>query len=320
MTTLAELKAENAVETEEVAPETEVVIEAAEEVTGDGIDNDEETGETPFWMEEKEETVESAPVSALVKLKRKLKGKIEDRDDEIAQLKAQLEELKRPPQTASSVIQPPKRPRNLDFNTDEEYEEAMDRYEEAKLIYQTNFIGQNQDQIKRVQQRNQTVEQNVEKHYERAAKLVESTGIKPEIYQHADAAVKQVINAVQPGKGELIFNELVDMVGEGSEKTFFYIGRNKQAQNEFLSLLTEDPTGLKASIYLGRITERISGAKNQSSRAPAPSAQLRGDDASNSKGSALKRKYEQAQSRNNPQEAYNLKKQAKKQGLDTSKW
>lgn len=324
MATLAELKAENAAEKEETLTSA---------IDSESIETEE--GAEPFWMAEEaasEETDEAEetetgeeshvekPVSALVKLKRKLKGKIGEQTSEIEQLKAKIEALERQvPQTATTVTAP-KRPRSIDFDTDEDYENALDKYEEEKLQYQMQHISTTQKQAETVDQRIRAIAEGVDKHYDRAAKLIVEYGIKPEVYQYADAKVKSIIDSVLPGQGESVFNALVEKLGEGSEKIFFHIGRIQAAQDTFLSKLHSDPSGISLALYLGELKKEIKGTKNQLSKAPAPSAQLRGDDVSTAKGSALKRKYEEASKKGNAQEAYNLKKEARKAGLDTSTW
>lgn len=326
--TLDEIKAQNAAEAA-TNQQTEVVKPVVEIEAGETTDD--EGKEAPFWMQEEEviddeEGTESkaatAPVSALVKLKRKLKGTISERDEEIERLRLENETLKAS-RTAPHIeiaTQAPKRPRNADFDTDDEYEEAMDKYEADKMQFAINHVSTSHSQADQIKQRTQKVLANVDSHYDRAAKLVEESGINPEVYQQADKTVKSIIESIMPGKSEAVFNGIIDIIGEGSEKTLFYIGRNKAAQNEFAALLAEDPTGLKASIYLGRATERIIGTKTQTTRAPAPSAQLRGDNVSSVKESAFKKKYEAAHGKGDVQAAFNAKQEAKKAGINVKEW
>ena len=282
-----------------------------------------ETGaKTPFWMseddsEEPEESVEQVPVSAIMKVKAKLKGKIQERDSEIERLKRENEALK---VHSPAQVKVPKRPKYVDFDTDEAYEKAMDSYETEKLQYQASLLVNQTQQQQHFQRRKQQVDQAVDAHYSRAAELVSQQKLDPDVYKQADENVKQIIDSVMPNAGEQVFNEFVNLVGPGSEKAMFYLGRNKVAQVEFKQLLENDRTGLKAAYYLGSITERISGLKSQSSRAPKPATKLPSGDGVSTKVSVLKRKYDEAHKKGQIQEAYNIKKRAKSAGVDTSKW
>lgn len=314
-------------ETEEVteAPvvEEQQELDLGEDSSSEDFDDEEsdEKKDVPFWMkeedEEEEEISESdqVPVSAIMKVKSKLKSKIQARDTEIERLKKENEQLKMAPAVAA-----PKRPKYTDFDTDADYEAAMDQYEEAKLNYQSNVISTRTQQSQVLEQRRRKVDQAVDEHYNRAAELVNAQKINPDVYKQADENVKKVIDSVLPKAGEQVFNEFINLVGEGSEKTMFYIGRNKGAQEEFRTILENDKTGLKAAYFLGSINEKISGMKNKSSRAPKPAARLPNGDVANSRSSSFKKKYDEAHKKGKVQEAYSLKKQARAAGVDTTKW
>jgi len=275
----------------------------ADESDGDSDEDDEKKG---------------VPVATHVRVKHKLKGKINEQDALIAQLREENQQLAQQP-VAPMALNPPKRPRNSDFGTDDEFETAMDAYDDQNREYMAQFASHNTVQTQKVQQQESETNKAVDDHYERAEKLVQENSINPEVFKQTDTMVKSIIESVMPKAGEQIFNHLVTLVGEGSEKTMFYLGRNKAAQNEFHRLLAQDNSGLKAALYLGRITERIGGAKNQSSRSPKPATQLQGDVSNTVKGGALYRKYAQVSGKD-PQRAYNLKKEAKAKGIDTSQW
>lgn len=328
MATLAEIKAQN---------EQEAANQQIDELTLTTVETLDESVAKPFWMaeeepeqneeetdeeigEEQQATQKSAPVSALVKLKKKLKGQISEKDEELERLRAELQAVKTGVVTPQQTIEAPKRPRSADFDTDEEYEAAMDKYEEDKIKYQTQLITSTQSQSTQVEQRTKKILESVDSHYERAAKLVESSGINPEVYQQATENFKAVIERVMPGKSEGALNGIIDIIGDGSEKTIFYIGRNKAAQNEFAALLTEDPTGLKAAMYLGRTTEKINGTVKKTSQAPPPAAQLKSGESVSAKESAFRKKYDEAHKKGSLQVAYNVKKEARKAGIDTSNW
>lgn len=330
MATLAEIKAQNEQEAAaQVIPQTDDV---KPDETGGTAD---ESTAAPFWMaedepeqnedeadgeqDEQQPSGNAVPVSTHIKLKKKLKGQISEKDEELEKLRAELQAVKIGAVAPQQDIQAPKRPRVADFETDEEYETAMDKYEEDRLQYQTKLISANQSQSTQVEQRTKKILASVDSHYDRAAKLVESSGIKPEVYQQATENFKAIIEKAMPGKSEIALNGIIDIIGEGSEKTIFYIGRNKAAQNEFAALLADDPSGLKASMWLGRTTEKINGTVKRTSQAPPPAAQLKGGSVT-AKESAFKKKYDEAHKKGSLQDAYNAKKEARKAGIDTSNW
>jgi hypothetical protein len=306
---------------EETLPEEKLDQELNDQL---GDDVDEEDGLS--WMadesdgdsDEVDESGNSVPVATHVKVKHKLKAKIGEKDELIATLREENEQLKVQP-VAPMELNPPKRPRASDFGTDDEFETAMDSYEDQNREFMTKAASHNTVQTQKVQQQENETTQAVDDHYTRAETLVQENSINPDVFKKTDLMVKSIIESVMPKAGEQVFNHLVSLVGDGSEKTMFFLGRNKAAQHEFHSLLAQDKTGLKAALYLGRITERIGGAKNQSSRSPKPATNLQGDVKTSAQGSALYRKWANASGKD-PQKAYNLKKEAKAKGIDTSSW
>ena len=317
------------VHNENVTEVEEIVEEVAEVEETDGT---EEAG-IPLWMSEEETDLDSSeedddevegkgegvPVATLVSIKKKLKGKISDRDTEIEDLKRQLA-AKSQTSEAPQNLAAPKRPRISDFGTDDEYEDALDQYEEQKLAFQTQYVQHNSSQNEKMQKRQQELSQAVESHYDRAAKLVQNHSISPEVFKQTDMQVRAVIEDVFPKRGEPVFNDLIYYIGEDSEKVLFHIGRNKSKLAEFESLLRRDPTGLKAVAYLNRIAGQVSNTKTHSSRAPKPAAQINGDAPSSAKESALKKKWDAAHKKGNADEARRFKKQARINGIDVNNW
>lgn len=282
-----------------------------DEILEENLENDEQEVEVPLFMQEEDEQESSdgVPVSTHVKMKQKLKGKLRESDGELQKLRAEIDQLK-----GSQQSQPVTRPKIDDFETDDEYYTALEKYEDDKR-QQLFDKAQVQQKLSRAQQR---IADSVDAHLDRAAKLVEEHSISPEVYQQATETVKEAIDSVHPGLNA--FDYFVDTMGEGSEKTIFALGRNKTKLALLKEKLHDDKSGLKAAFYLGQETARLSGAKSKTSRAPAPAAQVKGDEVSSDKGGALKKKYDKAHKAGNGQEAYNLKKQARAQGVDTKLW
>ncbi len=138
---LEELKAENAAEEaagaeeeviEEVVEVTEVEVpeEVEPELDDEGNVNEEEV---PLWMQEGDDqiTPEQAPVGAVMREKKKRKelaGKLADSDDEVKRLRDENERLKQTSQAPQAATTRPVRPRAADFDSDDDYEAALDAH------------------------------------------------------------------------------------------------------------------------------------------------------------------------------------------------
>jgi len=305
---------------EEVEVVEEEVVEEAENDGGEVEEDPEGDEEKPLWMQEaEEEGGGEVPLSALLKQKGKtkdLRGKLDERDEENEKLQARIVELENTPGTTATV----KRPRLNDFESDEDYEDAMDAWEDSRLTNAVTTLTSKKDTEEKIDAANKRVMDAVDGHYARADKLVKDNSIKPEVYKAADTAVRKVIDVVMPKQGDAVADSLIAILGDGSEKTMFYLGRNKTALNEFRSILQDDPTGLSAAVFLGKISNQLSNSKRRNSNAPAPAANVNGDVQGGAKSGALKKKYDAAHKKGNISEAFKLKRQAKAAGHDTKIW
>lgn len=242
--------------------------------------------------------------------KQKLRARLDGANDENEQLKQRIAELEKG-QTAE-VAGSLKRPDRDDFDTDTEYNVAYDDYRDKKDDARDSAKGQQA----RTQQHVQAQSAKVDAHYVRGEKLVTEHAISPEVYQASDLALRTAAETERPGYGEAIVNDMISRLGEGSEKTLFFIGRNKPLLNEFRTLLKDDPSGLDALVFVVKQGEKANGTKKSTSQAPAPVAQINGE---GSVGSASKQKkaYDKE---TDPQKRYNMKKAAKAGKLDVSDW
>jgi hypothetical protein len=290
-------------------------VEASTESTDEA-----ETQETEVeaWMQEEDQTVAEEPEDGKPKklsTKAKLRGKVEEANQENERLRAENEALKRGQAPAGVTVA--KRPRLNDFDSDEDYETAMDTWEEAKETNTLQTIETRRDVTARQQQHRQVLTDAVDAHYERAQELVTTHSINPEVYQKADATVRQSIESVAPGQGEVIVNQLISLVGEGSEKVMYHLGVNKAALNELRAILQDDPSGLKAAAFIGQKKAEITGPKHKLTSAPKPVAQINGETV---KASASKKAYDKAHKEGRGQDAFNIKSEARKAGTDTKGW
>jgi len=290
--------------TEEIVIE-EPVVEPEEGDTGDQTSDDDPS--------------QSVPVGKFVGLKKKLRGQITERDDEIEKLKrenAELAKLKPKPETALA------RPKRDDFDDDELFDEAFDEYTQSRTTETINRTRLEEQQQTDQQKAHQNLTEAVDGHYLRAAELIEKRGIKPEIYQAADTTVRKAVEAVFPNQGDIIVDQFISVLGEGSEKVIPFMGRNKTALAKFQSLLVSDKTGIKAAIYLGEEKRRLLNITNLNPRsnAPNPATNLKGDEPTTGAAGRFKKKFNAADAKNDIQLAYNIKKEARAAGVDVSKW
>ena len=300
------------VEEEEVI-ETELPVDG-EEASTEG--EEEEKAELEPWQVADDE-LDDVPAKTHLAIKSKLKGRLSERDDEISELRKKIESLtpQKPAPTA-----PPKRPRAEDFDTDEEYETALDKYQydlTQSVVSQVQSTTQQSDQIRQAQAK---LKDNVNNHYVRAETLVKDSGISPEVFKKSDETLRGAIEAVIPKGGNATVDHAISLLGEGSEKVMYYLGVNKAARNEFVTLLAKDKSGFEAAVFLGQQKERLTNPQKRKTQAPPPAKRVNGDESGTATGSALKRKYEAAHKKGDIQAAYNFKKQAKSGGVNVSTW
>jgi len=260
------------------------------------------------------------PVSAHIRAKRKLKGRIEEKDSEIENLKKEVDDLKKQRSVSAPKDETLIRPKESDYESVEAYQTALDEYEDKRLDSKFSVVqGRKQlqeTQTKAIQQLNKAVDE----HYLRADKLIETSGISAETYKQSDEAVRNALEAVRPGQGNIITDQIIAILGDGSEKLIYKLGRSKALRGEFITLLSEDPHGLKAMAFLGEQKAKLLNTTRRKSNAPAPSNEINGDATSSNKERGFKKKYDEAHNKGNSQAAYTAKKEAKAAGIDTSKW
>lgn len=334
--TLEQLKAENAPEgeeTEELSPETEVeelevaAEETEEETEEAGESTEEETTEEPVeaWQQTEGQTSDDQQKKgpSFRGLKLKLKATIGKRDDEIAELRAQVNALtKGTAQTQPQTAQPNPRPKREDFSLDDEgYDEAVDKWNDAKLDARFASHTQQQSQTQAVNTQQAEIEKAVDRHYEGAAKLVAEGKVTEDQYRNADEVVRSAIESVMNGQGDIISDFLISRLngsGDGSEKVWFHLGRNTEALTTLKNKIANDPNGIDAAMYLGELRAKLtSDPVKRVSQAPKPGSRIKGD-AKKVTGGALLKKYKKAG--DDVQLRINLKREAKANGEDVSNW
>jgi hypothetical protein len=324
--TLDELKAENAAEAEQpVAVDEQLEVEQPEmqaeasEPEAKHPDEGQAESDAEEWLQESSD--KAVPLAKHVAVKHKLRGQIEEKDSVIEQMKAEIEALKQHKPAATQSNELPKPPKLSDFDFDEDrHAEAMLDYTDKLLEHKlSKTLGSQQQQQEQERQAQRLTEQ-VESHYERAAKLVEAGVITVEKYQAADRRVRQELDSVT-GAGDLVADNIIARLGDGSEKVIAHLGVNQAAMQALKMKLTEDPTGLSAAVYLGQLNAKFSAPANKLSKAPNPDSGLRGDKGGvTTTSSDMLKKYQSAHKSGDIAKAVELKLKAKASGINTSNW
>ena len=333
--TLEELKAENAKAEQEAAEETAsnadesqaaAVEETKEldEANAETANDNSEDDAIEAWMQEEEESSDDEKkfsdhdVAALRrKMKAKASEKIEEKDSEIEQLRAELETLKGSVNGSPVNSGKPKaKPKLSDYDYDEEkYEAAMSEWLDNQIDQKLNHANNRQSETAQQAQAKVELEKAVNSHYERAVNLAKESGIEAETYQSADLQVRQTFERLAPGQGDSVTDGIIAALGEGSEKVMFYLGRNPAALNEVATI--QDPYRLMA--HLGELKAKVSQPKKRVSNAKKPVKTADGEHGKLSV-SQYEKRYKKAKSAT---ERFNIVQEAKKAGIskaETRRW
>lgn len=332
--TLEELKAENAKQEEvtkvtdpvdesddladEDSPEIKDEEQSADESERDENSEDDEESSNEAWMasDEDEQASDGGKFTNddMRGMRLKLKAKLSKKDEEIETLRRQIEELKNgitaPVPQSTHVV-----PTLEQYDYDEaKYQAAMSAWLSSQVenVTRSRQAQQTQEQAK------QRLESAVNSHYERAAKLVKSAGISPELYQGADRVFRETIEDVFPGRGDMAADEILSRLGEGSEKVVYHLGRNSSKREILRQKFKDDPSGLSASVYLGMLLKDVTEPIKKTTKAPAPAARANGGTTgTGSSEASLKKAY---QKEDDVQKRFDIRMKAKRAGIDVSNW
>lgn len=327
--TLEELKAENAAleaeqaesKTEEVENEETDTHYEGEEVEAKETESDGDNVEqTEAWLAENSEDEQASSGGArfsdsdIAAAKRKLRAKLEKQhNEELERIKAELESLRRGV-TQPAVQSTATVPTLEQFDHDEsKYAAAMTAWVRSQVQGETQSIEM---QTRQAQQK-KALEESVEAHYKRAAELVTKHNIDPDLYRGADENFRKTVERVFPGSGELIADQMLARLGEGSEKVAYQLGRNAQKREVFENKLRQDPTGLTASVYLGALLTEVNLPAAKKTKAPAPAARATGGEGAIENDKALYKKYA---AESDPQRRFEIRRKAQRAGIDVKNW
>lgn len=332
---LRELKAENAKAEEEAAitpqvEEVETEVEAVEEEVveleepAEAEEGEAKETETEAWMQGDDQPSSAEKKftdSDVAAARRKMKAKLEKKDDENERLRAENERLKNAGSQSLEVGAKPKREDYYDNDDpDGAFMEALTDWKIEKSNA-TQMSTQASGEVKQKQQQQLAqTSKAVDQHYERAVGLAEKSGISAELYQSSDLTVRQMIESIYPNSGDTITDALIASLGDGSERVFYNLGVNKTRLGELESRLRADPSGIKAGMYIGQLNAELKAPQKRKTNAPKPASQIQGDEQGGSKASAAKRKYSEAHKKGNTAEAFRIKREAKKAGANTKEW
>jgi hypothetical protein len=257
-----------------------------------------------------------------IQMKQKLKRRASEKEEEAEKLRQENEELKRKLRDTAPDIAIKKlvRPVEDDFRTTEEFNSAIEKYEQD-LIDQRLALAEKEKDFKAkkdayIKQRDEAVD----RHYDRAAKLIDESKIDPDVYKSVEDRVYTAVEEILPKMGLATVDHFIALMGEGSEKVLYYVGRNKKVFDEFKESLQSDKTGLKTSFFLGKVLEKVNGVKNKKSNAKLPAKDVTGD-AKSSRGEVLMlKKYQEAHKKGDRQSAFNIKREARLKGINVRDW
>lgn len=265
-----------------------------------------------------EDLASQVPVGKHVRMKHELRGKLSERDQEIERLRQENESLK-----GSGHVQQTKSlevPKLEDYETDDDYNKALASYIDNKIKSESVRQQEQMTEQSRISQVKKKRDIEVNSHYARANEFVNKSKIKPDLYNQADKVVRDAIDLVSPGNGDLITDQLISVLGDGSEKVMYYLGVNSTARNKLHSLLLEDSTGMKAIAYLGGVKNKISNPIKMKTNAPDPSQPLQEDPLAVKGAKATQRDYQKAMEKDDVQKAFDIRAAARAQGIDVKDW
>jgi hypothetical protein len=251
-----------------------------------------------------------------------LRAKLEKQhQSELDDLRAQLEATR----SKQAVQAPSDKPKREDFydhdDPDEAYFDALSDWKLKDLLAKQQAGTQQYEQQRKQLEVRQRIETSVEQHYERASSLIAASGISPELYHSADKKVREAIQGVFGGEGgEHVTNALIANLGEGSEKVLYKLGVSPKSLAELTSKLRDDPNGLQAAVYLGKLSAELSAPSRNRSSTPAPATSVKGDANTSDVSRSLMRKYQEAHKRGDTQAAYDIRSEARAKKIDVRTW
>lgn len=334
---LKELKEQNAqdeatkVETEEVEQTTETVTAPTEEADTNAADTESnEEVEAEVWMQTEKANSDDQkggfkPNHEAARTRKRLKAKLNEKDDELESMRAELEQL-RSGRVEPKTVALPSRPKREDFDYDDDaYDAAVDEWNDkkldARLASHTQKSAETQQQETANNARAKQVETSLNGHYGRVEKLVGEGKFSQDAYDSAELTVRNAMERIHPNAGDQVTDNLIttlNSIGEGSEKVMYQLGVNPSKLLELQNKIASDPSGFTAMAYLGSLQAQISTPTRKRSNAPQPGSKVEGEGGAKGQAGTMQKAYLKAG--DDIQSRINIKRKAKSQGIDTSNW
>ena len=297
----AKLEADN-----QEAPEVEEkTVEDENDDTTDKAEGDEqvdteddEVDSIDLTLDDEPQVTKPTPEQALVFKLTKEKKKRKEASDELEKLKAENEALRQGQQVIAPTQAPVRQEAANQYsyppvpllyengvNTPEQYQQAyMNWSQECRNIDQQRA----QQDTARVNASKET-EARAHRLAERSTKFIQENKIK------ADVAIDTIQDGVQ-GLQDVLGVEgaaldMLDTVGDGSDKLAYYLGKNPDALTTVKKLFEDDPRGFKVATWLTKTALKLNRSNTKISKAPEPDEALRGD-GSTATANALQKQYD----------------------------
>lgn len=225
----------------------------------------EEPEEVEIVLDGEEEPASNPVPKGFIKRIGKLNGKVDAANQKAEELARELEAERRKAQQLEAMLtgqaKPNKRPRPEDFDTDEEYEAAAEKYEEsiAARVVQQHLARAHQTQQQQTQQKaqQQQLETGLHAHYERAESL------KVADYETTeDRAIEVLGNDVAK---HIMANT------DNSEVVLYHLGKNPAKAQQIAEAISRNP--IKGLVDIGVLASRLQ-VKTKSSLPPEPETQI----------------------------------------------
>lgn len=276
--------------------ETELVLESADPepetvVVEEKGEQDPEPGAQPEHGQRIE--VPKATLAELRRTRREAREQVTAKDVELQQLRSKLDEVTR------MAVQKPK---YTDFRTDEEYENALFEWQRVTGGAQPSTPTPTQAPARGAPQP-MDFSEAVNAHYDRAEKL----GVDLDKFQQAERAARTAL-------GEGVTDAIISAVGDGSEKAIYLLGSNPAEMSNVQTMLQRDPSGLQAIAHLSKLAARATVRRKTQSGAPRPTRQPASGHVTPNAG-PLTKALEKAEKSGNTQEAFRIRRQARKEGV-----
>ena len=281
----AQAAAEEAAESEQSTEdqldlEVEEAEKSDESETAVETEESEEVDEIDLSLDDEPQVTKPTPEQALVFKLTKEKKKRQEATSELEQLRAEIEALKAgskstpvaPQQAPTSNLYPPV-PLLYEngINTPEAYQQAyMQWSQECRNIDQRNA---QQDQARTNAERE--TQARAERLAQRSVEFITANKIKAEIATDTIQAGVQGFDEVLGIKGAAL--QILDNIGDGSDKFAYYLGKNPDALATAKRLFSEDPSGIKVAQWATNTAGKLNRKNSTISKAPTPDEPLAGD-------------------------------------------